>query len=355
MRILIDIGHPAHVHLFKYFAHEMIRKGHSVHFTVRDKEFEIALLKNEGFSFTNLGQHYKSKIGKIWGLIKYTWLIIIVSIKYNPDIYLSHGSIYTAFASIFLRKINIALEDTGNWEQVRLYKPFTKAILTGKSFSKSYGSKQIYYDGYHELAYLHPKYFKADSSVKISMGLKEKDRYFILRFVSWEASHDMRQAGLSIIEKRNIVNYLKQFGHVFISAESTLDAEFEPYRLSLPPEKIHSVLYYADLFIGEGATMASECAILGAPAVYINSMEAGSIKEQEDYGLLFHFKNGKGVLEKIKDLLKDEKLKERISKARVKLLSEKIDVTSFLIWFMEEYPNSFNLLKREPSYQDKFK
>ena len=45
MRILIDIGHPAHVHLFKNFAHEMEKRGHELLFTCRDKEFEIALLE----------------------------------------------------------------------------------------------------------------------------------------------------------------------------------------------------------------------------------------------------------------------------------------------------------------------
>ena len=44
MRILIDIGHPAHVHLFKNFAWQMQEKGHKVLFTCREKEFEIDLL-----------------------------------------------------------------------------------------------------------------------------------------------------------------------------------------------------------------------------------------------------------------------------------------------------------------------
>ena len=45
MRILIDIGHPAHVHIFKNFAHEMEKRGHELLFTCRDKEFEIAPLE----------------------------------------------------------------------------------------------------------------------------------------------------------------------------------------------------------------------------------------------------------------------------------------------------------------------
>ena len=68
MRVLIDIGHPGHVHLFKNFAREFIRKGHQVLFTVREKEHETELLKSEKLSFTRLGRHYTSGPGKIWGL-----------------------------------------------------------------------------------------------------------------------------------------------------------------------------------------------------------------------------------------------------------------------------------------------
>jgi uncharacterized protein len=116
MRLLIDIGHPAHVHLFKHFAHEMIRKGHKIHFTVRNKEFEIDLLKQEGFDYNIIGNHYKSKTGKIWGLFKFTFLVFITAIKFKPDLFLSHGSMYSAIASFFLGNqiLPLKIPVTGN-------------------------------------------------------------------------------------------------------------------------------------------------------------------------------------------------------------------------------------------------
>jgi uncharacterized protein len=60
MNILIDIGHPAHVHLFKNFAKQMIEKGNKVLFTCRDKEFEIKLLESNGFDYISFGKKYKS-------------------------------------------------------------------------------------------------------------------------------------------------------------------------------------------------------------------------------------------------------------------------------------------------------
>ena len=74
MNILIDIGHPAHVHMFHCFAIEMQKRGHQVLFTCRDKEFEVALLQSFGLKFVNFGKKSTSTIGKIADLLKFDWL-----------------------------------------------------------------------------------------------------------------------------------------------------------------------------------------------------------------------------------------------------------------------------------------
>ncbi len=270
MRIFIDIGHPGHVHLFKHFAHEMIKKGNEVHFTVRQKEFEIELLKHEGFSYTNYGKHYKTKTGKVFGLFKFTMLTIKTSLKFKPDYYLSHGSIYNALASFVLNKTNIALEDTGNWEQVRLYKPFTKHILTSDFFHENYGKKQIKYRSFHEIAYLSPRYFKPDVSKLEALHLKKDEPFIILRFVSWSASHDSKDLGITNQQKIDLVGFLSEHIKVFISSELPLIEELEAYRIKIKPYDMHHVLFYSLLYIGEGGTTANECAVLGTPNILIN-------------------------------------------------------------------------------------
>jgi len=37
------------------------------------------------------------------------------------------------------------------------------------------------------------------------------------------------------------------------------------------------------------------------------------------------------------------------------MLSEKIDPTAFLIWFMENYPGSVKIVKNNPEFQSRFK
>ena len=159
MKILFNIGHPAHVHLFKNFAIDFQNRGHSVLFSVRSNEFEIELLKAYNFRYVVLGKKYKSLPAKIFGIFKFDIKLLSAALKYKPDIFFSHGSIYAAHVATILGKPHISMEDSGNMEQIRLYRPFTKAILTPDILKEQLGAKQIRFSGYHELCYLHPKYF----------------------------------------------------------------------------------------------------------------------------------------------------------------------------------------------------
>lgn len=336
MNVLIDIGHPGHVHLFRNFARVFIQKGNSVLFTVREKEHEIDLLKSANLPYLRLGRHYLSGSGKIAGLLYYNIKMLFVSLRFKPDMYLSHGSVYTLLSSLVLRKPNIALEDSGNREQVRLYLPFTKAVLTSTSFPGRYGNKQVMYEGYHELAYLHPDYFTPDKSVLDDLGVNGGEPFFIIRFVAWKASHDRNNSGLTPEQKREIVGFLSSQGKVFISSEGDLAADLEKYRFPLAPESMHNALAYATLFVGEGATMASESAVLGTAAVYINTIRRGYLEEQErDYGLVSCFRNFDGVMERIRELLANPELKSETIRARERLIKQKGDLTGFIVKFIE--------------------
>lgn len=341
MRVLIDIGHPAHVHLFRNFAYIFLKKGHQVLFTLREKEYEKELLKHAGLPFACLGRHYSTTAGKLWGLFVYNIRVLLISLRFKPDVFLSHGSLYTLLSSFLLRKANISLEDTGNREQVRLYLPFTSAVLTSDSFPHLYGSKQVFYNGYHELAYLHPDYFQPDPHVLKELGLTEEEKYSIVRFVAWKASHDRNQAGLTIDQKQDIIRHLSRYGRVFISSESRLPDSLEVYRFPLGPDRLHHALSYASLFVGEGATMASESALLGTAAIYVNTFIPEIISEQAfQYRLLFCYKTFDGVLEKIEALLNNPHLKSETKQESLRLINSKCDITAFLVKFIEEWPDS---------------
>jgi uncharacterized protein len=355
MKILIDIGHPAHVHLFKHFAWRMKEKGHEILFTVRDKEYEIQLLTAYGFKFISFGKHYKSKFGKIYGLFKFDLRMMQVALSFKPDLFLSHGSIYAAQIAWLIGKPHISMEDSGNMEQIRVYRPFTKAILTPDVLPEMLGKKQIKYKAYHEIGYLLPKYYIPDDTIFEELKVNHNDKYCILRFVSWNATHDTGHRGFSDEQKILLVNLLSKYLKVFISSESELIDSLKVYKISIPPERMHDALYFASLFVGEGATMASESGVLGTTSVYVNSICRSYCQDQERFGLVYNFQEAGKSIEKIKELLSHKENLDKQFKYRNALLKEKIDLTAFLIWFVENFPASYRIMKENPDYQNKFK
>ncbi len=351
MRIILDIGHPGQVHLFRPFAKIMKSNGHKIVFTCREKEFEKELLKAADLDYYCLGKHYKSLIGKIWGLFRFNLHLLIIANQVKPDLFLSAGSIYASHVAWLMRKPHISMEDTGNMEQVRLYLPFTSVVLTPEVLSKNLGNKQLRYSGYHELAYLHPNHFTPDDNIHEILSIAKSEKFYLLRFVAWNATHDKGQCGLSDQDKIDIVELLLLHGKVFISAEGTLPEYLKKYRISIAPDKLHDVIRVAQIVVSEGATIASEAGILGTPSIYVNSMEACNNYDQEKYGTLSNFKNGVGVVDRIITLLDKN---EKRSTLQNKIIEDKIDVTAFLVWFVENYPKSEVIFRNNPEYQFKF-
>jgi uncharacterized protein len=355
MNILIDIGHPAHVHIFKQLASVLSFNGHNLYFTVREGENETILLAKSNYAFERIGKKKKGSFNKIFGILIFTVKIIKISHRFKPDLFLSHGSMYAGFAAFFLRKPHISLEDSGNMEQIRFYYPFCDAILTPSILPNKLGQKQIRYSGYHELIYLHPFYYKPDESIRELLETTAKEPYAIVRFVSWSASHDIAQSGFDDKYKLELINYLKQRMRVFISAEAELMPDLEPFRIRIPFDKIHDALKYATIYIGEGATMASEAGVLGIPSIYVNSIRRCYNEDQEKYGLVYNFQNSKGVIEKINEILSMPNMKEEWQNRRQIMLADKIDVTSFMVWFIENFPTSAQIMLKNPDYQNNFK
>lgn len=347
MKLIIDVGHPAHVHLFKNFARTMLQKKNSVLFTCREKEMTRQLLEHHNFEYVSFGKPFHGKTGKIWGLFKFNAKLYKIARTYKPDLFLSHGSMYAAHVSSLLRKPHISMEDTGNKEQIRFYKPFTDTILTSYSFKPDLGKKQIRYNGYHELAYLHPNTFTPDASVKEKLGTINDSPYVILRFVSWGATHDSGHQGISLENKFRTVKEFSKYAKVFISSEASLPAELEQYRFPIEPRYMHDALAFAALLYGESGTMASESAMLGVPAVYLdNTGRYYTTELEEKYRLVFNFSESpedqERAIQKGIELLQNSGtgIRKEWRERRQNMLNHTIDVTAFLVWFVENYPKS---------------
>jgi uncharacterized protein len=354
MRILVDLGHPAHVHYFKHFISIMQENGHQFLITARNKEITFVLLKNLNLPFFNRGKGGSNIFSKILYIPKADLFIYRKALTFKPDIFLSFSSTYAAHASKLYGKPHITLDDTEHAKfELLMYPPFTDTILNPSCFTKKLGTKQILYNSYTELLYLHKDHFTPNHKVLDLLGIKQNEDFAMVRFVSWKASHDITQKGLSNAEKIDLVQFLAKKTRVFVSSEGKLPESIKNYQFSIPPEYMHDALAFASIYVGEGGTTASEAALLGTPAVYINNLSMGYIEDEKKAGLLFQSTNNKQIkeyIESIFSLKKQDIFKDRLSK----LVENKINPTSFLIWFVENYPNSVKIMKENPDYQYNF-
>ena len=350
MRVLVDVGHPGHVHFYKHVIWRLQDHGHKVLVAARDKDVTLSLLDSYGFPYRTL-----SLMGNgFWGLsrefLQREWALLRLIREFEPDVVTEVGGLFIAPVCRLLGKPSIVFTDS---EPVPLDNyltyPFASIICTPNCFLRDLGSRHIRYAGYHELAYLHPDYFQPDLSVLNELGVSEDEPFIVLRFVAWKASHDRGQKGFSIEVKRKIVQMLSHYGRIFITSETPLPDEFESYRINVPPHQMHNILYYARLFMGDGATMATEAGILGTPAVRSSSLalNMGNFVElMERYELVCSYYNPIEALQQAVSLLEQSDAKAEWGRRREKLLADKIDVTMFVCNMLEHYSTNRNFKRK---------
>ena len=255
----------------------------------------------------------------------------------------------------------LALDDTDNDKITYIaYAPFATTILTPISFPLRSPRKQVRFQGNFELAYLHPKRFTPNPIIIQKLGLQVGEPYTIVRFVGHSAVHDIFEKGLTVGQKERVVQELSGYGRVFISSETQLPETLEGYRFPLEPWEMHHAMAFALLVFGESATMSSEAAVLGVPSVFLDSKgRCYTQEEEEKYGLVFRYNltpNGiENGIRKGVELLTTAGVKEDWREKRRLLIEDSIDVTEFLVWFIENYPQNIKIIKEDPDYQLTFK
>ncbi len=332
-------------------------KGHKFCISARDKEITHSLLDYYQIQYTSKGRGQKSLFGKFFYLFKANYVIFKLARRFRPDICLSFGSPYLAQISKIICKPHIAFDDTehAKFEHL-LYVPFSNCILTPNSFKKDFGNKHIRFFGSMDIAYLHPKYY--ESNIKYLEELKLVDKiYFFLRFVEWDATHDYGQTGFSIEGKTKIIKLLSKYGQVIISSEGNLPNEFRKYLYRGDPFKIHTLIQYSSLFIGESGSMATEAAVLGTTAIMVNSSAKyfGVFEYISKFGNLHYYDQENEAIEKIEDLLSSNDFKKSSIRNAREYMRQNINLTDFMVWFIENYPVSYEILKKNPDYQYNFK
>jgi uncharacterized protein len=361
--VLFDIGHPGHVHLYKNLIIELKKLGYQVYVTVKDIPVAKQLLTNYNIDFIDLGSKKDSLIMKGVNQLIYDYDILKI-VRKNKIKFGVGSSITLPHISKITKMKSFVFDDDDDEVEplfVKYAHPFCDYLLSPDVLKNKRRKKNtIYYPGYHELAYLHPNRFTPDSNVLEEAGLKPGEPFFIMRFNVFKAHHDIGIQGLTIPQKLKIIDILKPFGRIFITTERETDPELLPYKLTIAPEKAHSLIAFSTMFLGDSQTMTSEAAVLGIPSFRYNSF-VGRIayleEEEHKYGLTFGYLPGQfdQMLQKINEILAIPDFKEKWQQKRQKLLNDKIDTTSFMVWFVTNFPKSLDNLKRNPDYPLTFK
>lgn len=334
MNIFFNISHPAHVHLFKNAMRLLGHKGHRIVIGARNKEFTLQLLNAYGMDHIVLTNKGQGVLGLLKELIVQQVKLSKIIKKYSIDIMVQVSGIFNAPVGRLIGIPTIAFSDTENDILANAVSfSLSRQVISPSCFDTKVGGvwkNQIFYDGYHELAYLSPKYFKTNII---------PENKFLLRFVGWAAGHDIGEKSLTETQKIQLVNLLKDKGEVFISSEAPLPDKIKHYKYRIDPSEIHDFMATCSMVVGESATMASEAACMGIPAIFISDTGRGYTTEQDKrYGLVKHYRLSQWpeVISTIRNWLEKDLFNEWQIK-RKNMLKDKLEVTDWIVKLIESY------------------
>ena len=326
------------MHFFRNFHAEMRARGHELLITVRAKEFSVDLLERSGLPYRLISVQRHGAFGLAREMLERSYRLMGITRAFKPDVLTGIMGPSIALVGKLLRVPAVIFYDTEFARQTnRFAYPLAYSVCTPDCYQEKVHGRHVTYPGYHELAYLHPSRFTPDPSRLSAFGVQAAEPYFLLRFVSWKASHDRGEVGLTDDHKRRLATLLGGRGKIIITSEGPLPRDLEPLKLKGPLEDIHHLLAYAQMIVGESATMASEAAVLGVPAVYIATTSRGYVDDEERrYGHVRHFTEAEfeQAVTAVGDFLARGP-REVGAAARQRLLGEKIDVTSWMIEYFE--------------------
>jgi len=345
-KILFDLNHPADFHFFKHLISLLQSQDYTIKVVARNKECLHLLLDDAGIVYTSRGRGKHTLAGKyiysVWILV----VLLLALIRLRPGITISLSSPYLAILSRMLGIPCITFDDTDN--NPRLLPLIKKSgyLLSPATYPHQFHKNHFHLPVLKELAYLHPHLFKPSE-------VKEGLFFRLTRTDSIHHSAASRLDEKIVIEK---INKLSQDHLIVLSSETNLEPSSNDMIRMADPIRIHRDLDGCKVFWGNSATMAAEAAVLGIPAIFVSAEKFAYITELEAYGLLYHFHPDdlEASFARLEELLAGDPPLSQFRESWKRLLNEKLDMTAFMSWFVESFPESASILEADPAYVRKF-
>jgi hypothetical protein len=365
MKYLFYFGHPAqYLFMRATIIHLLKNDVNKITILIKTKDVLEEIIKSDGIYYNNIlpNQRGKTKLAILLSLIKRLFVILPILLREKPDLLIGGDPSIAILGKILnLKRITVTEDDYNVIKTIaNLTYPFTETILCPAVCNVgSYGNKKIGYDGYMKLSYLHPTVFRPRRDVLSKYNISSP--FVLIRLAQLTAHHDFGILGISEKVLEKLIRLSEDNGFiVLISSESELLEKYSSYSLKIFPKDLHHFLAQATLFISDSQSMSVEAAMLGTPSIRFSSF-AGKISVLEEleykYNLTYGIDPSKQDLlfSKTSELLGIKELRSVFLERRSKMLNDKINVSAFLTWFLQNYPESKHIMIVNPDYQYKFR
>lgn len=340
MRVLFDVSHPAHVHLFKHAIRSLERRGDEVRVLSREKEVTTRLLDAAGIDHRPLSRKGTSPLALVGEWLGREVRVVGEALRFDPDVVVSRLNPAAVHAARLTGTPSVVFHDTEAAGRLASWTlPLADVVCTPAVLPERW-SGQRRYRGYQELAYLHPSRFDPDPDALAADGVAVDEPYSVLRLVAGDAHHDYGNGSLSGGLLSALTDRLSELGPVYASVEGRSEAPPGTEPLPVPPERLHDLLAYADCYVGDSNTTAVEAGLLGTPALRYDTFGEGSLRNfvelESEYGLVQSTGDDDRLLELVRGVVSQPAAAAtRWREARNRVLAEKIDVTAYLLDLLE--------------------
>ena len=131
--------------------------------------------------------------------------------------------------------------------------------------------------------------------------------------------------------------------------------------MKVDPQDMHSLIYYADMLIGDSQSMHIEAALLGTPSIrsnkWVHSEHKMSVIDylETKYDLCFSISPDESneIIKRALSFL-EPGTKERGETQRKLYFQENTNLTEFIYWIMSDYPANLEKWKMDSTIVKRF-
>lgn len=332
--IIFDITHFPHVNLYKNIIKFLIHKNYVVHVALRPRGNMISIFEKEcpNVPYISIGRHRRTVSGKIVDLIKRDMGLFKYFMKNKIDIGIGTGFNITHIAPLFGKPSIMFVDDVEYKLTYYLYKPFATYVVMPQHIPAN-GKNILKYNGFKELAYLHPDYFKPDEKALEPYNLQPLEYVFIREVSSASLNYRNMEEG----KLAKIIDYLKEKGlKVILSIEdkSLINLFENCIIIEEPIEDVHSLLKYALFTISSGDSMARESCLVGTPSIYTGGRDMAINSELINRSCMFKADDEELIKNTIDHIIKNDIKSEVDAKIKKALKEEWVNTTQVILDIM---------------------